>query len=174
VLFSALSAAIKPAPARAAELLERAARVTLLALLPAAILLAAFAEPGLRAWIGPAYSPDAGAVLRWLTVAVYVNAVAQVPYAVLQGGIDARGPALLHLIELPLYLALLFWLAATVGVRGVAIAWCIRMAVDGVALWWMLYHRFGAARPIVWRIGRLAAACLAAITFAAVWGARTW
>ena len=156
VLFSALSAAIKPAPARAAELMERAARVTLLALLPAAILLVAFAEPGLRAWIGPAYSPDAGPVLRWLTVAVYVNAVAQVPYSVLQGGIDARAPALLHLIELPLYLALLFWLAATLGVRGVAIAWFVRMSIDGVVLWWMLYRRFDASRPIVWRIGRLA------------------
>ena len=174
VLFSALSAAIKPAPARAAELMERAARVTLLALLPAAILLVAFAEPGLRAWIGPAYSPDAGPVLRWLTIAVYVNAVAQVPYSVLQGGIDARGPALLHLIELPLYLALLFWLAATLGVRGVAIAWFVRMSIDGVVLWWMLYRRFAVSRPIVWRIGRLAAGCLAALAFAAVWGAKTW
>ena len=155
VLFSALSAAIKPAPARAAELMERASRVTLFALLPAAILLVAFAEPGLRAWIGPAYSPDAGPVLRWLAIAVYVNAVAQVPYSVLQGGIDARAPALLHLVELPLYLALLFWLAATLGVQGVAIAWFVRMSIDGVALWWMLYRRFDASRPIVWRIGRL-------------------
>ena len=174
VLFSALSAAIRPAPARAAELMEQAARVTLLALLPVAIVLAAFAEPGLRAWIGPAFSPDAGPVLRWLTVAVYVNAVAQVPYSVLQGGVDARGPALLHLIELPLYLALLFWLATTVGIRGVAIAWFVRMSLDGIALWVMLYRRFETARPIVWRIARLGAACFAAVAFAAFWGARTW
>jgi Na+-driven multidrug efflux pump len=93
---------------------------------------------------------------------------------VLQGGIDARGPALLHLIELPLYLALLFWLAATLGVRGVAIAWFVRMSIDGMAMWWMLYRRFEASRPIVWRIGRLAAACLAALAFAAVWGAKAW
>ena len=174
VLFSALSAAIKPAPARAAELMERAARITLVALLPVAIILAAFAEPGLRAWIGPAYSPDAGPVLRWLTVAVYVNAVAQVPYSVLQGGVDARAPALLHLIELPAYLALLLWLATTVGIRGVAIAWFIRMSVDAIVLWWILYRRFATARPVVWRIGRLAAGCLVALTLAAVWGARTW
>jgi O-antigen/teichoic acid export membrane protein len=174
VLFSALSAAIKPAPARAAELMERAARITLLALLPAAIILAAFAEPGLRAWIGPAYSPDAGPVLRWLTVAVYVNAVSQVPYSVLQGGIDARAPAIVHLIELPIYLVLLVWLATTVGIRGVAIAWFIRMVVDGAAMWWLLYRRFESARPIVWRIGQLAAACLVAVTLAAVWGAHTW
>ena len=174
VLFSALSAAIKPAPARAAELMERSARITLLALLPVAVVLAAFAEPGLRAWIGPAYSPDAGPVLRWLAVAVYVNAVSQVPYSVLQGGIDARAPALLHLIELPLYLALLIWLSTVVGVRGVAIAWFIRMAVDGVAMWWLLYRRFESARPVVWRVGRLATGCVATLAIAAVWGARAW
>jgi len=174
VLFSALSAAIKPNPTRAAELMERAARITLLALLPLAVLLAAFAEPGLRAWIGPAYSPEAGPVLRWLTVAVYVNAVSQVPYSVLQGGIDARAPALLHLIELPVYIALLIWLAMTMGIRGVAIAWFIRMVVDGIGMWWMLYRRFESARPVVWRLGRLAAGCLFAVTLAAVWGARMW
>ena len=171
VLFSALSAAIKPAPARAAELMERAARITLLALLPAVIILAAFAEPALKLWIGPAYSPDAGSVLRWLAVAVYVNALAQVPYSALQGGVDARGPAMLHLIELPLYVALLVWLGMTVGV---AIAWFIRMVVDGAAMWWMLYRRFGAGRAQIWRIGQLAAACFVAVALAAVWGAQKW
>lgn len=174
VLFSALSAAIKPAPVRAAELMERASRITLLALLPVAIVLVAFAEPALRAWIGPAYSPDAGPVLRWLTIAVYVNAVCQVPYSVLQGGIDARAPALLHLVELPVYLGLLVWLATTIGIRGVAIAWFIRMLVDGVALWWILHRRFESARPVVWRIGQLAAGCLFAVGLAALWGAHAW
>ena len=174
VLFSALSAAIKPAPARAAELMERASRITLLALLPAVVVLAAFAEPALRWWIGPAYSPDAGSVLRWLAVAVYVNALAQVPYSVLQGGVDARGPALLHMIELPLYIALLAWLGTTLGVRGIAIAWFVRMLVDGAVMWWMLYRRFDTARAQIWRIGQLATPCFVAVALAAVWGARAW
>ena len=172
VLFSALSAAIKPAPARAAELMERASRITLLALLPAAMILAAFAEPGLKLWLGQAYSPEAAPVLRWLAVAVYVNAGAQVPYSVLQGGIDAKAPALLHLVELPLYIALLFWLASTRGMQGVAIAWFARMAIDSLALWVILYRRWTPARPAVLRVGRLAAACLVVLTIAAAWGAR--
>jgi len=174
VLFSALSAATKPAPARAAELMERASRITLLALLPAVLVLAAFAEPALRWWIGPAYSPDAGSVLRWLAVAVYINALAQVPYSALQGGIDARGPAVLHMLELPLYIALIAWLGATAGVRGVAIAWFVRMLVDGAAMWWMLYRRFDAGRERIWRIGQLAAVCFVAVALAAAWGARVW
>lgn len=174
VLFSALSAAIKPAPARAIQLMERAARATLFVLLPAAIILVAFAEPGLRLWMRSAYSPNAGPVLRWLAMAVYVNALAQVPYSVLQGGIDARAPALLHLVELPLYLGLLFWLAMTLGMQGVAIAWFVRMAIDSAALWVILYRRFVEARPAIGRIGRLAAPCLVAVALAAIWGARRW
>ena len=154
--------------------MERASRITLLALLPAAALLAAFAEPGLKLWLGAAYSPDAAPVLRWLAIAVYVNAVAQVPYSVLQGGIDARAPALLHLVELPLYLAILFWLATTHGMQGVAVAWLLRMAIDGILLWVILYQRFLTARPAMLRVARIAAACLFVLTAAAVWGARAW
>jgi Na+-driven multidrug efflux pump len=108
-----------------------------------------------------------------LAIAVYVNAVAQVPYAVLQGGIDAKSPALLHLVELPLYVALLFWLASTRGIQGVAIAWFARMAIDGLALWIILYRRWTPARPVVLRVARLAAICLVALSAAAAWGART-
>jgi hypothetical protein len=69
---------------------------------------------------------------------------------------------------------LLVWLATTIGIRGIAIAWFIRMVVDGIALWWILYQRFESARPVVWRIGQLAAACLVAVGLAAVWGAHAW
>jgi O-antigen/teichoic acid export membrane protein len=172
VLFSALSAAIKPAPARAAVLMERASKITLLALLPAVLVLAGFAEPGLKLWMRSAYAPEAGPVLRWLAIAVYVNAVAQVPYSVLQGGIDARAPALLHLVELPIYLTLLVTLSHTMGMTGVAIAWFARMTVDGVALWVILWFRFVAARPAIWRVAQMALACLALVTAAAVYGAR--
>jgi O-antigen/teichoic acid export membrane protein len=153
-------------------LMERASRITLLALLPVAMILAAFAEPGLKLWLGPAYSPEAAPVLRWLAIAVYVNAVAQVPYSVLQGGIDSRAPALLHLIELPLYITLLVCLASSRGMQGVAVAWFARMAVDSLALWLILYRQWTPARPAVLRVARLAAVCVVALTVAAAWGAR--
>jgi peptidoglycan biosynthesis protein MviN/MurJ (putative lipid II flippase) len=78
------------------------------------------------------------------------------------------------LIELPLYIALLAWLGATLGVRGIAIAWCIRMLVDGAAMWWMLYRRFDTGRARIWRIGQLAAGCFVAIAVAAAWGSHAW
>jgi O-antigen/teichoic acid export membrane protein len=170
VVFSALSAVLRSDPARAVDLAERAGRTVLLALLPAVAILVAFAEPGLRLWLGPAYTPDAAYVLRFLAVAVYVNALAQVPYAVLQGGVDARSPALLHLVELPLYVLLLVVLAKTLGVKGVAIAWFARMLIDTVALWWITHRRMPKARPAVARTARLAVQCLVVVLLAAIWG----
>lgn len=171
VVFSALSATIQSSPARAADLAERAARMILLALLPVVLVLVAFAEPGLKLWLGNAYDPGAGPVLRWLAIAVYVNSVAQVAYALLQGGVDSRSPALLHLIELPLYLGLLIISAAKWGVEGVAVAWLSRMFVDTVALWWFTYIRMPEARPAVRRITRLGFQCLLVVALSAAWGA---
>jgi O-antigen/teichoic acid export membrane protein len=173
VLFSALSAAIKPAPERAVELLERATRITLLALLPVAALLAAFAQPGLELSLRSAYSPAAGPVLRWMAIAVYINAVAQVPYAALQGGVDARSVAMLHVLELPIYLVALVASAHWMGLRGVAFVWFARMAVDGAAMWWLAYRKFHLARPVIRRLARYAIPCAVTLALAAAWGGRS-
>ncbi len=75
------------------------------------------------------------AALPWLTAAVFVNALAQVPYGYLQAGDGARGVALLHVVELPLFALALWWLIPAYGVVGGAAAWGGRMVVDAVAMW---------------------------------------
>lgn len=170
VFFSAMAAALRPAPVRAAELMARAARVTMFALLPSAVLLVAFAEPLLGVWMGPAYSPAAAHVLRWLSVAVYVNALAQVPYAVLQSGVDERLPAVLHLLELPLYAALLYFFARTWGLPGIAVAWFVRMTVDGIAMWAAAAWKFPEGRSATLRLAAPLSVCASAIALAAAWG----
>jgi O-antigen/teichoic acid export membrane protein len=171
VVFPAMTASVKLAPERAAAMLERASKMILLMLLPAVLVLVLFAAPGLRLWLGPAYAPSAAPVLRWLAAAVYINALAQVAYALLQSGVDARSPALLHMVELPLYVAMLIVLANKLGVVGVAIAWFVRMAVDSVALWWFTYRRMPEARPAIRRIAKLALQCGALIAATAAWQA---
>lgn len=171
VLFSALSAALKTAPERAVELAERAARLSLLTLLPAALLLVAFAEPGLKLWLGSAYAPDAGPVLRWLTIAVYVNSVGHAPYFLLQSGVDARAVAFVHLVELPIYFAALFLGAAWLGIQGVAIVWFARMAIDSAIMWTIVHRRMPVARAAVQRVTRLWIVCSLAVALAAFWGA---
>lgn len=168
VVFSALSATLATARDKAVELMERTARLILLALLPAVVVLVAFAEPGLKLWLGNAYVPEAASALRWIAVAVYVNALAQVAYAILQGGVDSRSPAILHMVELPLYVALLIALTKAFGVRGVAIGWFVRMFVDTIALWVITHRRMPEGRAAIGRITKLATICLSVIAVAAL------
>ena len=49
-------------------------------------------------------------MLQILAVGVFINSLAQVPFALLQGVGRPDLTATLHLIELPLYLGLLWWL----------------------------------------------------------------
>ena len=157
VLFAALSAALGTAPARAAELAERAARITLLVLLPVTVVLVVFAEPGLRLWLGEAHDPSAGPVLRWLALAIFANSAGQVAYFVLQSGVDARAAAVVHLVELPLYLAALAFLGRRFGPEGVAAGLAVRMAVDTAVMWGVVYARMPEGRSTAIRVGGLLA-----------------
>lgn len=171
VVFAALAAAVQRAPDRAAELAERATKVTLFALLPVAVVLAAFAEPLLRLWLGSAYQPEAGPVLRWLAVAVYANTAGQIAYFLLQSGVDARGAALVHLVELPVYLIAITIAARNAGAQGVALVWLARMAIDTVVMWLVVRARMPQARASVARVFTLGAICWPVVALAALWGA---
>ena len=70
----------------------------------------ALAQDGLRLWLGPEFAQHSFRVLQWLAVGVFINSLAQVPFSLLQGVGRPDITATLHLIELPLYLGVLWWL----------------------------------------------------------------
>jgi O-antigen/teichoic acid export membrane protein len=57
------------------------------------------------------------------------------PFSALQSAGRADIPAKLHTLEVPLYLAALWFLVGRVGLVGAAIAWLLRMLVDTLALY---------------------------------------
>ena len=172
VLFAALSATLAHDRERAAALMDRATRITLFVLFPVALVLVLFAVPGLHLWMRGAYRPETAGALRWLAIAIFLNAAAQVPYAALQGGVDARSPALLHLIELPLYAALLLVLVREYGVTGAAIAFCARMSFDAVAMWMVAARKMPEVRPAARDAAMLGTLMVSVLAAAAWWAAR--
>ena len=62
----------------------------------------------------------------------------------------AKQTALLHLVELPLYLGALWLLVVHHGLAGAATAWALRGAFDLAALWLLLRRaeRVPAAVPV--------------------------
>lgn len=88
----------------------------------------------LNAWIGGALPAEAASVGRWLCLGVWINAIGSMYFAWLHAQGRFRATALLHLVELPLYLVVLVVLLHQVGVTGAAMAWVLRVGLDSVIL----------------------------------------
>lgn len=173
VLFPALAATIVSAPERAALLFDRAVRATAIALAPVAMIVVLLAPEGLTLWLGADAAREGAPLVRWLTIAVFVNAIANVPYAVLQGGGRADLAGKLHALEIPLYLAALWFLLARFGLEGVAAAWLLRMFGDALAQLALTARVLPAARVPAWRAARLVVGGAALLALCAVPASRT-
>ncbi|BBP05723.1 putative O-antigen transporter [Sulfuriferula plumbiphila] len=152
VLFPAFAASKNNGSSHAAALYSMGGRAILVILAPIVLVLVVFAKEGLNVWLGSDFSQKSAAVLQWLAMGVYLNSYAQVPFAFIQGIGRADITAKLHLLELPIYIALMFWLLNTHGIIGVAIAWLLRIAVDAVLLTlvahWLSKDMAAASRQI--------------------------
>jgi O-antigen/teichoic acid export membrane protein len=104
-------------------------------LFPLTAALAVLAHPLLAIWISPEFAGEATAPLQIMAVAALCSGLAQVPFTMLQGRARADLTAKLHLIELPLYLGLLWFLILEYGIVGAALAWLIRIGADMVAMY---------------------------------------
>ena len=134
VLFPAFAAAKSSGSSHATTLYSMGERAILGILAPIVLVLVVFAEEGLRLWLGEDFAQNSTAVLQWLAIGVFLNGYAQVPFTFIQGIGRADITAKLHLLELPIYIALMFWLLNAHGIVGVAIAWLLRAAVDAALL----------------------------------------
>ncbi len=112
-------------------------------LIPLTIALVLGAERLLAIWISTQFAEQAARILQIMAVAALFSGLAQVPFTMLQASGRADTVAKLHLLELPLYLGLLWVLVLEYGVLGAALAWLARIAVDMIALFCLCLHGQG-------------------------------
>jgi O-antigen/teichoic acid export membrane protein len=153
---------------RAALLSARGVKYIFLAMFPIILVTVTFAPDGLRLWLGPVFASHSQSVLRWLATGFFINALASVPFALLQGGGRPSLTAKLHILELPFYVVAVWILSKRLGIEGAAIAWTIRVIFDTVLLFFfadrMLRHQprfmFKVAASLAASLVVLAAATL--------------
>ncbi len=114
--------------------LLRSLKFILLTVGPAAVALIFFARPLLTLWLGARFAAEGTMVLQILAVGVLINALAYVPSNLLNGIGRPDLTAKLHLAELPLHVALAWFLVTRFGLPGAALAWAIRVTLDFVLL----------------------------------------
>ena len=153
----------------AASRIERQGLLALyLALFPMTLLLGAAAGPVLQAWVGAEFAREGASAMLVFCFGVLLNSLAQVPYAAIQARGRADQTAVLHLLELPLFLAAIFVLSREWGVTGAAFAWTLRVVVDFLALVWLSRPRGAPAAS--WG-ARASLAALSGLTLFAFWAA---
>ena len=139
VMFPAFSASFVQNRIRAVHLFERTVSYIFISLFPAVVLIVTFAQDGLALWLDSEFAVNSSIVLQLLAIGVFINSHAFVPFGMVQGIGRPDLTAKLHLIELPFYLLLLWYLLNTYGIVGVAIAWVVRVLVDAVCLFVMAH-----------------------------------
>lgn len=145
VLFPAMSATLSQDRLRAGRLAIRGTGYILMLLFPISLVLVGFAEEGLALWLGAEFAARSAPVLQWLAIGVLINSLAWVPLGLLQADGRPDLVAKLHVIELPIYVFLLFSLLEAHGIVGAAIAWFARVTFDAVVLYWLAVPRTGAS-----------------------------
>lgn len=146
-LFPAFASSYTREREQTSRLFDRSLRAVVLLMFPLLFAVMLFAPEGLTAWVGADFARASLPVLQWLVIGVFINSLAQPAVAVIQGSGRPDVTAWLHVAELPLYAAALWWLAHRLGIVGVAIAWTLRVTIDTAALLLVAYR----ATPQPWR-----------------------
>ena len=114
--------------------LIRSLKFLILSAGPAALLLFFFARPLLALWLGTKFANEGALALQILAGGVLVNSLAYIPYSLLQGVGRPDLTAKFHLAELPIHIALVWFLVTRFGLPGAALAWTLRVTLDFVLL----------------------------------------
>ena len=134
-LFPALSsldgAGVKP---KVEEFYARSLKCMVLILGPALALLAAFSGGLLALWLGPDFAQKSALPLQVLAAGVFINALAFLPFSLLQGVNRPDLTGIFHLIEIPIQVAIAWILVSRFGILGAAAAWTLRSLIDAALL----------------------------------------
>lgn len=116
------------------SLVKQSRKQVALAMLAVCALAAVIGPPILSWWLSPDFAEKATPVILVLAIAIWFNALAQVPYTLVHALGKPRLTAYFHIFEMIFYFAILYWLASKYGLVGASVAWLIRVVIDLILL----------------------------------------
>lgn len=102
------------------------------------LLVYATYEPMMSWWISKEFANASKDVVSLLMIGIWMNSLGFIAYTALQAKTGAKQTAILHVIELFLFIPMLFLLLTKMGITGAALAWTIRVSFDALAMFWLL------------------------------------
>lgn len=130
VLFPTLSASINDLQKTTFILLKKAILWLFLIMLPITTATTLFAHEIFSLWISQAFAIKSAAILQTFSIAMFIGAMAQIPFTIIQSAGRSKITALIHCAEVPIFLLLLWLLTLRWGALGAAFAWLLRVLLD--------------------------------------------
>lgn len=116
------------------ELMNSASGALALTITPLVFSAIWLVDPFFRVWLGHEIASQSAPVAEILLSGLWLNSLAHMPHARLQGEGNPRTVAAIHLAELVPYAFLLWVLLSAYGIVGAALAWTARAAIDALLL----------------------------------------
>ncbi len=176
VLFPLMAKRIASSAVHSAgpQMLSLGVKLITASVFPVVLVALLAAHPFLHWWVGAEFEEKSSLVLQLLAVGLLINSLAKVPSNLLQANGRSDITAKLHLVELPLYIALLLWMLRHAGIPGAALVWTLRMLLDLGLLLWMSKAIAAVPPRAIRNVGLLAAAQLAILAGAMFVSGNGW
>jgi O-antigen/teichoic acid export membrane protein len=136
VLFPMLAVQMLRPHGDGAALMNVGAKAILGVLWPCCVCLALFAGELLSLWIDPEFAASSAPLLRLFAIGILVNSIAHLPLTLMQSAGDMRTVAVIHLVEMPIFVIVLVPMVWAFGAWGAAVAWVLRMSGDAILMHW--------------------------------------
>jgi len=91
---------------------------------------ALLAYPGFSIWISKEFAASAMPIVMILSLGIWLNSIAMVPYTFLHSAGDTKITALIHILEVGIYFLMLYSFVYFLGLPGAALAWTFRVGID--------------------------------------------
>ena len=133
-LFPRIAFLYKTQSEKALETYRNSLRLTFIVMVFITLFVALFANVGLTLWLGEEFASKSVAVLYILAIGLFANGMAVIPANALQALGRMKESALIICIEVVLYIPSLYYAVLYFGLRGAALVWSVRLALDFVIL----------------------------------------
>ncbi|MFN3872843.1 MAG: flippase [Ignavibacterium sp.] len=134
VLFPTFAANYLNDPSSAVTLSDKAMKYLAIILFPIISIILVFSYDFLKIWLGEDFALNSYQILQLLSIGIFFNSLAFIPFSFIEGIGRPDVTAKIQLIELPIYILLLWFTIRMGGIYGASIAFFARMFIDFLIL----------------------------------------
>lgn len=135
---------------RIGTLFARSVKYILLVLGPLSLIISLFAQDILRIWLGVEYADKGAIALQILAISALITSLSRIHSTLLTSTGHPEIPTKFRLLELPAYAVIIWFCVKHWGITGAAIAWTLRVALDGLLLFTATIKIYPSIPHLLW------------------------